>query len=40
MDEYDLAPEWEDAGWSELDLLDAFEVIEDALDYMDEQGYI
>lgn len=39
-DIYELAPEFEAEGWWEWDLLDAFDIIGDALDYLDEQGYM
>lgn len=37
MDE--LSEEFAAAGWAEIDLDNAFNVIETALDYMDEHGY-
>jgi hypothetical protein len=38
--EPDIAQEWLDAGWDDLDPFYAIEVLDDALDYMDEAGYI
>jgi uncharacterized protein Smg (DUF494 family) len=36
----ELSDDFLDAGWDEVDLLDALMVLDDALDYMDEQGYM
>lgn len=36
----ELDQEFIDAGWDDWDLIDAYMVLDDALDYMDEQGYM
>lgn len=35
-----VSPDFIRQGWNRIDLQDAFQVIDDALDYMDEHGYM